>query len=145
MAKTKDSPSAPEELNSANEQALEGLREAIAAVDAACTAVPYRPEQYEAARAAMATALQGVVWPEQPAGERVLQQIRAAAASRNPLAARLMLEPRTKIRLYQAAGPAKPLPEAEIQINGLYLQVPRGQYLLVPDSIAALLEQSGIS
>ena len=144
MAKTKDE-QAPVAQEAGRDQALEGLRAAVAAVDAACTAVPYRPEAYEQARAEFTSALQGVSWPEEPADERVLQQIRAAAASRNPIAARLMLEPRVKLRLYQAAKPAKPLPEAELQINGLYLQVPRGAYFHVPDSVAQLLEQAGIS
>ena len=81
------------------------------------------------------TAVEAFDAHEQP----VLYALSDMAQRRNALAVRLLMQPRTRIRLHQNPPNEKPKDDVAVGINGLMVVCPRGRQLEVPESISDIL------
>jgi len=123
----------------------EKLLAALAARKAAVAELEHDVTKIKLATEAVKAAVLG--WePDEdfdPIKEPILYGLTDLARRKNAEAARLLLEPRQKLRLFQRSPQELPLPAVECSINGVPMVVPRGRSLQVPESLAGLLEQSG--
>mgnify|MGYP000980370387 FL=1 len=119
----------------------EALRAAFAAMEAA----QGREQSQAAEKAASQLVMETREVEEFPESESVMREIAAQARRKKLLAWRLLLEPRSHVRLLQRPPHEPQFPDEDVVVSGMRLVLTRGKRLTVPQSVATILEQAGVA
>ena len=135
-------PAGPEE----NSEGMAAMKALFAERDRLSTAFPFDPAALKDHDAKIKIACMGYDHHEKfiEEEEPVLHFLAQKAASREPLALRLLLEPRHDCELYQAPKEENQLPVQFVSINGVGFRFPRGFSYQIPKSMKDLLKQGGV-
>lgn len=125
----------------------EQMVEAYARRDQLAQAHPNDPAAIKAQDQLLTNLIGAYTHDEQfdPEKEPVLAALAEHVKRRNPFAARLLLQSRTKVLLYQKPKEEQPqLPDVDMTVNGLRVIIPRGRRVLVPELYQDILDHGEI-